>query len=210
MKQGPSFDEEERLWRWGYKLIAGIDEAGRGPLAGPVVAAAVILPSRHQAPWLSEVRDSKKLSPKKRETLAELIRNEAIAVSFGIAQPEVIDASGIVGATRFAMSQAVNNLPRPPSFLLVDALSLPEPGFPDKSIIRGDDFSLSIACASILAKVYRDKLMIRLDAFYPGYGFARNKGYATSEHLTALKKLGASPIHRKRFSPVAKVLRSSA
>ncbi len=203
MKPRPSFEEEKRLWQQGYRLVAGVDEVGRGPLAGPVVAAAVILPPWGQASWLSEVNDSKRLASRKRETLAEFIQGEALAVGLGVVPPEVIDASGIVPATRLAMCQAIENLHLRPDFLLIDALELPEAGVPYKSIIKGDGLSLSIACASITAKVYRDKLMQELDACYPGYGFARNKGYATPEHLAALKRLKPCPIHRRSFMPVA-------
>ena len=192
-----------RLWARACRLVAGVDEVGRGPLAGPVVAAAVILPPWRQASWLSEVNDSKRLASRKRETLAEFIQGEALAVGLGVVPPEVIDASGIVPATRLAMCQAIENLHLRPDFLLIDALELPEAGFPYKSIIKGDGLSLSIACASIVAKVYRDKLMVEFDALYPGYGFARNKGYATPEHLAALKRLRPCPIHRRSFMPVA-------
>ena len=206
MKRAPSFEEEMRLWAQAYWLVAGVDEVGRGPLAGPVVAAAVILPPWRQASWLTEVRDSKELTPRQREVLAELIRREALAIGLGVVPPEVIDASGIIAATRLAMCQAVKSLPSPPDFLLIDALELPEAGVPYKSIVKGDGLSLSIACASIVAKAYRDRLMQELDARYPGYGFARNKGYATPEHLAALKRLRPCPIHRRSFEPVARTL----
>jgi len=205
--QRPTFTEEEKLWRKGYKYIAGIDEVGRGPLAGPVVAAAVILSPGSKASWLSQVKDSKKLSPRKRNFLSDCIQKEAVAVGIGLSPPEVIDARGIIVATRLAMHAAIENLPQPPDFLLIDALSLPEIQIPQMSLIKGDNISLSIAAASIVAKVYRDNFMLKCDSLYPGYGFARNKGYATTEHLMKLRRLGCSPIHRSSFAPVREVLK---
>ena len=203
----PTFDEERRLEAQGYHLIAGIDEVGRGALAGPVVAAAVILPisrgsSRTAPTWLSSVRDSKQLSPKKRESLFEKIQAGAIAVGVGMVSPEEIDAYGIVKATRQAMCLAVKQLPTPPDFLLIDALTLPQIPLPQRGIIHGDQLSFSIACASIIAKVTRDRYMIELDRIYPGYGLARHKGYATPQHLLNLRQSGPCPIHRRSFAPV--------
>ena len=198
----PTFIEEKRLGEQGYRLIAGIDEVGRGPLAGPVVAAAVILPLDLVAPWLPLVRDSKELTPKRRASLFPLIEAAAIAIGVGFTGPEVIDSQGIVRATKIAMRSAVEQLARAPDFLLIDFVTLPEITISQRSITKGDSHCLSIACASIIAKVTRDGIMVALDEEYPGYGFARNKGYATREHLLSLRQLGACPIHRKRFAPV--------
>ena len=200
--QRPTFIEEQRLAEQGYRFIAGIDEVGRGPLAGPVVAAAVILPLRLNVPWLSLVRDSKELTPKRRELLIPLIKKEAIAIGVGYMPPEAIDAEGIVRATRMAMCVAVEQLTHPADFLLIDFVALPELALPQRSITKGDSRSLSIACASIMAKVSRDRFMMALDEAYPDYGFARHKGYATREHLLNLRRLGACPMHRKCFNPV--------
>jgi len=200
--QRPTFIEEQRLVEQGYRFIAGIDEVGRGPLAGPVVAAAVILPLHRDVPWLSLVRDSKELAPKRRESLFSLIEKEATAIGVGYVPPEVIDAQGIVRATRRAMCVAVEHLTHPPDFLLIDFVALPELALPQRSITKGDSLSLSIACASIIAKVTRDRFMMALDEAYPDYGFARHKGYATREHLLNLRRLGVCPIHRKCFNPV--------
>lgn len=200
--QPPSFAEEERLRAQGYQHIAGIDEAGRGPLAGPVVAAATILPLETRPSWLRLVRDSKQLTPPKRESLFECIRRDAVAFGVGIVHTNAIDEFGIVAATRQAMCFAVESLSRFPDFLLLDALGLPAVDLPQRSIIRGDNLSLSIAAASIIAKVTRDRLMMELDGHFPGYGFARNKGYGTQEHLDSLQRLGPCPIHRRSFSPI--------
>ena len=198
----PSFIEEKRLAEQGYRFIAGIDEVGRGPLAGPVVAAAVILPLDLVAPWLPLVRDSKELTPKRRASLFPLIEAAAIAIGVGFTGPEVIDNQGIVRATKMAMRSAVEQLALAADFLLIDFVALPEIAISQRSITKGDSHSISIACASIIAKVTRDDIMVELDEAYPGYGFARNKGYATREHLLGLRQLGACPIHRKRFAPV--------
>jgi ribonuclease HII len=198
----PSFIEEKGLAEQGYRFIAGIDEVGRGPLAGPVVAAAVILPLNLDVPWLPLVRDSKELTPKRRASLFPLIEAAAIAIGVGYTPPDVIDDQGIVRATRMAMHSAVACLPQAPDFLLIDFIALPELALSQRSITKGDSHSLSIACASIIAKVTRDGIMVALDEAYPGYGFARHKGYATREHLLSLRQLGACPIHRKCFAPV--------
>jgi len=198
----PSFAEEKRLEKQGYRLIAGIDEVGRGPLAGPLVAAAVILPLKPDISWLPLVRDSKQLTPARREFLFPLINEAAIGIGFGILSPDAIDSRGMTMAVRKAMYSAVEHLPCPPDFLLIDHVRLPELDLPQKGITKGDSLSLSIACASIVAKVTRDRMMVALDDVYPGYGFARHKGYATREHLTRLRRLGACPIHRRCFAPV--------
>lgn len=204
MQPIPTFAEEERLWRSGYRLIAGIDEVGRGPLAGPVVAAAVILPPHSAFPWLAEVRDSKQLSPAKREHLSETILRDAIGVGIGAAPPKIIDSEGIIEATRIAMGAAVARLTPPPEWLLIDAMQLPALPLPQTSLIKGDARSFSIAAASIVAKVHRDRLMIEYDRLYPGYGFSRHKGYPTPQHLARLRALGCCPIHRRSFSPIAR------
>ncbi len=200
--QRPTFIEEQMLAEQGYRFIAGVDEVGRGPLAGPVVAVAVVLPLDLDAPWLSLVRDSKQLTPKRRESLFPLIHKASIGVGIGCVPPEVIDAQGIARATRMAMCLAVEHLPCPPDFLLIDYFRLPELAVYQKNITRGDSLSLSIACASIVAKVTRDCIMVELDKVYPDYGFARHKGYATRDHLSTLRRLGACPIHRKCFAPL--------
>ncbi|MBT9159218.1 MAG: ribonuclease HII [Dehalococcoidia bacterium] len=203
--QSPSFIEEEKLWQQGYQLVAGIDEVGRGPLAGPVVAAAVILTPESRLSWLLQLRDSKRLAPRKREFLSSCIQREALAVGIGVVPPETIDVRGIVAATRLAMRLAVEKLARSPDFLLIDWITMPELDIPQRNITRGDKLSRSIAAASIVAKVHRDRLMMEYDGLYSGYGFARNKGYPTTEHLAKLRRLGCCPIHRASFAPVREV-----
>ena len=206
MIQRPTSDRERELRSQGYRLIAGIDEVGRGAIAGPVVAAAVILPLEVDLPWLSLVRDSKQLSPRKRETLFQLIQRGSITMGIGMVPHTGIDERGIVKATQMAMGRAVEHLACPPDFLLIDALALPEIPLPQRSIIRGDQLSLSIACASIVAKVSRDRYMVELDSSYPGYGLARHKGYPTRGHLLSLRRLGLSLIHRQSFAPVRRLI----
>ncbi|MBA7641887.1 Ribonuclease HII [subsurface metagenome] len=198
----PSFTEERILKAQGYQYIAGIDEAGRGALAGPVAAAAVILPSHMDAPWLSLVRDSKQLTPLKRELLFHHIHKIAVAIGIGMVPPEVIDTQGIIKATRLAMKLAIDQLSPSAETLLIDYMHLPEIKLPQKGITKGDSYCFSIACASIVAKVTRDHLMIQLDRAYLGYGLARHKGYGTKEHLACLFRLGPSPVHRQSFKPV--------
>ncbi len=176
--------------------VCGIDEAGRGPLAGPVMAGAVILPSDHMILGLN---DSKKLSPKKREELYAIIMREAAAVGVGSESPETIDQINILQADYRAMRTAIGKLALKPGILLNDAVTIPDVQIPQVAIIHGDALSVSIAAASIVAKVTRDRLMIEYDRLYPEYGFARNKGYGTAEHIAALKKYGPCPIHRKTF-----------
>ena len=200
--RAPSFIEERKCEAQGYRRIAGIDEVGRGPLAGPVIAAAVILPGNIDTPWLRLVRDSKQLTPLRREVLFPHIHEVALGIGVGLVEPEVIDEVGIVPATRLAMKLAVNRLSPPPEFLLIDYMSLPEVDLPQKGIIKGDSLCYSIACASIIAKVTRDRLMVDFDSTYPGYGLARHKGYATRAHRDCLRRLGPSPIHRCSFRPV--------
>ena len=202
----PTFDGERELRAQGYRLIAGIDEVGRGTIAGPVFAAAVILPLEANISWLSLVRDSKQLSPRRREYLFELIQQTNIATGIGVVPHTDIDERGIVKATRMAMDRAIDQLPFTPDFLLIDALALPDVSLPQKGIVHGDQLSLSIACASIVAKVSRDRYMVELDSLYPDYGLARHKGYATREHLLCLQQLGPCPIHRQSFAPVRRLL----
>ena len=175
---------------------------GRGALAGPVVAAAVILPHQIDAPWLSRVKDSKQLGLATRELLFHHIHEVAIAVGIGVTSHEVVDTQGIVEATRLAMKLAVDQLSPSAEALLIDYMLLPEVKLPQKGVIGGDQTCFSIACASIIAKVTRDKLMVDLDRNYPGYKLAQHKGYGTSEHLACLGRLGPSPIHRRSFKPV--------
>ena len=186
----------------GYFRVAGIDEAGRGPLAGPVVAAAVILPQGFDAPWLGLVRDSKQLTGATRELLYRHICEAALSVGVGLCDSLTIDKRGIVAATRQAMKQAVRQLQPPAESLLIDYVSLPEVRLPQKPITHGDGLCLSIACASIVAKVTRDHLMVEFDGVYPGYGFRKHKGYGTPEHFNCLQRLGPCPIHRRSFQPV--------
>ena len=207
--QMPSFAEEQILEAQGYRHIAGIDEVGRGAVAGPVIAAAVILPRRVTAPWLSLVKDSKQLSPARREFLFHHIHEIAVAIGVAGASHEVIDVVGIVKATRLAMKLAVDQLSPPPGALLIDYMLLPEIPLPQKGMIDGDNLCYSIACASIIAKVTRDRLMIELDRTYPGYGLAQHKGYCTEKHFSCLCRLGPSPIHRYSFAPVKDIYTKS-
>jgi len=200
--QKPSFTEEKLLEARGYCRIAGLDEVGRGALAGPVVAAAVILPGNMNACWMDRVRDSKKLSPVIRESLCEHINEAAISIGIGMSSHEVIDARGISKATRLAMKSAIDQLCPAPQHLLIDYLRLPEVPLPQKGIIHGDSLCFSIACASIVAKVARDRLMVTLDGVYPGYGLAQHKGYGTEAHLACLRRLGPCSIHRRTFQPL--------
>ena len=176
--------------------VCGIDEAGRGPLAGPVMAGAVIQPTDHMILGLN---DSKKLSPKKREELYDIIMREAAAVGVGSESPETIDQINILQADYRAMRTAIGKLSLKPGILLNDAVTIPDVQIPQVAIVHGDALSVSIAAASIVAKVTRDRLMIEYDRQYPEYGFARNKGYGTAEHIAALKKYGPCPIHRRTF-----------
>jgi len=202
----PSFIEEELLAAQGYRLIAGVDEAGRGALAGPVVAAAVILPCDINAPWLAEVKDSKQLTPAKRELFFHHIHEIAISIGIGSVPHYLVDAQGIVKATRLAMKLAIERLSPPPQSLLIDYMHLPEVSLPQKGITNGDNLCLSIACASIIAKVARDQLMVAFDRVYPGYGLAQHKGYGTRGHFDCLFRLGPCPIHRQSFSPVRDIM----
>ena len=186
----------EHAYEGQYELICGIDEAGRGPLAGPVVAVAVILPKDCEILGLN---DSKKLSEKKREELYDEIMEKAVAAAVGIVGPGRIDEINILQATYEAMRQAVGKLSKAPELLLNDAVRIPDITLPQVPIIKGDAKSISIGAASIVAKVTRDRLMVEYDKIMPGYGFAANKGYGSAEHIAALKKYGPTPIHRRSF-----------
>ena len=177
-------------------LICGIDEVGRGPLAGPVVAGAVILPADCEILWLN---DSKKLSEKKRELLYDEIMEKAVAVGIGAVSPERIDEINILQATYEAMRIAISKLSVKPDLLLNDAVKIPGVELPQVPIIKGDAKSVSIAAASIVAKVTRDRMMVQYEDLYPGYEFASNKGYGSARHIAALKSLGPCPIHRRSF-----------
>jgi ribonuclease HII len=190
---------ENQAWAEGCEFIAGIDEVGRGPLAGPVAAAAVILP---QGFFLPGLNDSKKISAQLRNKLAVTIKQEAVAWAIGFVFPSRLDQINILNATREAMKAAVQELQARPDLLLIDAVKIPDIHIRQQPIIKGDSLSISIASASVLAKVERDAMMQAYDAIYPGYGFARHKGYATREHLEAITRLGPSPIHRTSFEPV--------
>lgn len=200
----------DRMWEYendafsrGYKKIAGIDEAGRGPLAGPVVAAAVILPHGF---LIEHCNDSKKLSVELREKIFnELDSNPQIEIGVGIVSSEDIDSMNILRASLLAMTIAVKNLKSPPDYILVDGDYLPSPDIEGRCIVKGDSRSISIAAASIIAKQTRDKIMEQYDKIYNQYGFAKHKGYGTSYHLDMLMKHGPSPIHRKTFLPVRKI-----
>jgi ribonuclease HII len=199
----PDLRQERALIRQGHALVAGIDEAGRGAWAGPVVAAAVILPAgAMRVPGLRGVRDSKLLSPSQREALFPVILQVAVAIGVGMASHDEIDAIGIVPATRRAMMCAVEQLSPVPHALLIDAVKLPDVPLPQRALFHADTRCLSVAAASIIAKVTRDHLMMELDTQYPGYGLARHKGYGTPLHQQTLAQLGPSPIHRMTFEPV--------
>lgn len=189
---------EKELYAQGIDLIAGVDEVGRGPLAGPVVAAAVILPKACKIPGLN---DSKKIPKSKHKEIYEAVLQNAIAIGIGIKDNQVIDQVNIYEATKLAMMEAIGQLEPQPQHLLIDAMKLDLP-IPQTSIIKGDANSLSIAAASIVAKVTRDQMMEEFDREYPGYDFAQNAGYGTSNHLAGLDQLGVTPIHRRSFEPV--------
>lgn len=187
----------------GFRSIAGVDEVGRGPLAGPVVAAAVILPEDFDP---EGIRDSKKLTPETRELMCERITAEAVSIGLGVVGPEEIDQINILRATCKAMQAALDNLGAAFDFVLLDGLSVSGFGVPSLAIVKGDDKSVSIAAASIVAKVARDRMMCELDEVYPEYGFAAHKGYGCKSHLDALERHGPCPVHRRSFSPVGERL----
>jgi len=190
---------EKTAYGSGFDYVAGIDEAGRGPLAGPVVAAAVILPAGLS---IDGVDDSKKLTPAKRDKLFDIITEKALTIGVGIITPAEIDRINILQATRQAMLAAVQQLSPQPDYLIIDGISTIDSAIHQKTIKKGDSLSLSIAAASIIAKVTRDRYMIEMDAKHPGYGFAGHKGYGSADHMSAIRKLGPSPIHRLTFGGV--------
>jgi len=196
MKETPNFDFEKLLYEKGYKLIAGVDEAGRGPLAGDVFAAAVILPAEFDP---KEINDSKKLTEKKREELFEYIIKNCLAYGIGKASAKEIDRINIRNAAFLAMKRAVKKLPIVPEYLLIDGNGFNDIGISYQTVIKGDSKDIFIAAASILAKVSRDRAMIKLDKKYPQYGFAKHKGYPTKEHYAAIEKFGILSEHRKSF-----------
>jgi len=192
---------ESRLWKQGFRVVAGVDEVGRGPLAGPVVAACVVL---HQDFFLPGVDDSKKLTSKKRETLFDQILRNAQEVEIGIVGERTIDRMNILNASLKAMWKAVNKLKNPPEFILVDGnQKIPNLLLPQMPVVKGDSCSLSIAAASIVAKVTRDRIMLKYHRKYPEFCFAEHKGYATKAHVEALKTFGPCQIHRRSFKPVS-------
>jgi len=190
---------ELELRRQGFPFIAGVDEAGCGPIAGPVVAAAVVFAGRHRLPGLA---DSKLTKPADRERLFELIHQKARCVGVGIVDARTVDRLNILAAARRAMAEAVSALEPPPDLLLIDGRGLPGARLPQRAIVKGDRTCACIAAASIIAKVTRDRMMVALDAQYPGYGFGKHKGYGTQEHLARLLELGPCPEHRRSFAPV--------
>ena len=202
----PTRRRELQLWRDGARTIVGVDEVGRGPLAGPIVTAAVSLPLDRRPAWLSELRDSKQLSAKQREALTPKILAGALQCGIGWVHASELDAVGMSAALRLACRRAIEQLPNTPDVVLADGrdnLGLP---YPTEMIVKGDARVSSIAAASIIAKTARDAWMIELDQQYPGYGFARHKGYGTAEHLRALGELGPCPEHRRSFAPVAAMI----
>ncbi|HUW95085.1 MAG TPA: ribonuclease HII [Anaerolineae bacterium] len=204
MESGPSLERELALRRQGYRAIAGLDEVGRGSWAGPVVACAAMLPvdSASLADDLAGIRDSKRLSPRRRTEFHHRIRGLGVPFEVGVVSAPHVDHLGIVAATKLAMSRALDRLPLVPDYLLVDGFPLLYRDLPHEGIIRGDDRSVSIAAASIVAKVVRDGMMVSLDRLYPGYGFARHKGYGTPQHREALYRKGPCPIHRLSYAPM--------
>ncbi len=190
------FEYERALWERGVINVAGVDEVGRGPLAGPVVAAAVVFP---RDVYIAGIDDSKKLSAKKRALLFGEIYREAIAIGIGIVHNTEIDRINILQATRYAVRKALGRLPVRPQHLLIDGRGLPDAIIPETAIVEGDRKSFSIAAASIFAKVIRDRLMIAYDGIFPEYEFARHKGYGTRAHIAAIGKYGLCPIHRRSF-----------
>ena len=200
------YQKEEYLYDNGLKLVAGCDEAGRGPLAGPVVVAAVIMPPLLR---IDGINDSKKLSAKKRQELYKIIKKNALAISVVFVHEAEIDELNIYQATKKGMLEAINNLKVKPDYSLIDAMPLSELKMPHESIIHGDATSASIAAASIVAKVTRDEYMEKMDFKYPNYGFGRHKGYCTKQHVLALEKYGPCPIHRKTYYPVSKYYNES-
>jgi ribonuclease HII len=202
MSPRPGYQEERRLWRSGFAFVAGVDEVGRGPLAGPVVAAAVLIGRPLRLP---AINDSKRLAPTVRAELHEGILRRAEAVAWARIEPDEIDRINILRASHAAMRVALDGLSTPPEFVLIDGpLAPPGLPWPHRAIVGGDGLSAAVAAASIIAKVERDRIMDGYDDLYPGYGFAHHKGYPTPEHIAALERLGPCPIHRRSFRPLAR------
>lgn len=201
----PTFDQETRLWQKGYRTIAGIDEAGRGALAGPVVAAAVIVPPHTPLTGLwAQVCDSKLLTAARRSELETQIQTTALAWGVGAVAATIIDQIGIAAATRLAMRDAIAALQPAADYLLIDWVKLAQVNLPQESFIKADQKIVSVAAASILAKVYRDRLLVALHEVHPAYAFHQHKGYGTAAHLTALEQMGPCPEHRYSFAPIAR------
>ena len=205
----PNLDIEQDVRSLNYKYIAGVDEVGRGPLAGPVVSAAVVLPHDlvGDEDWLSVINDSKKLSESKRQMAYEIISREAVSVAVGITNASTIDSVGILPATISSMFTALRGLEVSPDFVLFDFIPLKDCEYPYRTVVKGDTKSYSISAASIIAKVTRDELMKEADEQYPGYGFSGHKGYGTAKHLDAIKRLGPCEIHRRSFAPIKNYVR---
>lgn len=200
----PHLQKEIALLKQGYRLIAGLDEAGRGAWAGPIVAAAVILPlaSPGLSDTLSGLRDSKQLTPSKREQLFEIIGKIALTIAVGVAPASMVDELNVIGATRQAMHQALADLSPKPDYLLLDHLALPDIDLPQDPFPKADSISLTVAAASVIAKVTRDRLMVEFNQTYPFYTFDRHKGYGTKAHQAALAKYGPCPLHRMSYKPL--------
>ncbi|MCQ2386772.1 MAG: ribonuclease HII [Clostridia bacterium] len=196
LKIGPDYTLEEALQNDGYRFICGVDEAGRGPLSGPVVAAACILPLHRE---ISGLNDSNKLSPQTRDELFDEIKEKALAYGIGMASPEEIDRINILNATMLAMKRAIAALPLPADFAIIDGNTAKDFPLPVKTVIKGDAVCCSVSAASILAKVTRDRICMEDDLKYPAYGFAKHKGYGTAQHMKVLRDIGPCPIHRKTF-----------
>ena len=203
----PERKEERALFSAGYSRVAGVDEAGRGALAGPVVAAVVVLPEKAGFRWLSRVKDSKLLGVNVREELYTRMHRSGLDIGIAVVGADVIDEINILNATKRAMKMAIERLPEPPDFVLTDAVPLPRFHIPQKNIIKGDRLCTVISCASVIAKVVRDRIMLDLDTQYPQYGFASHKGYGTSGHLECLRRYGACKEHRTTFGPVKELER---
>jgi len=202
MHKNPCFCEESQLYNQGFKVIAGVDEVGRGTIAGPVLAGIIILPKNTDLPWINLIKDSNKLSQKKREDIVCNIQQSKIYYETGISSSKEIDQIGIVEATHLAIIRALEKCKLKPDFLLLDGGLNPKTNIKKQTIVKGDNSSMSIAAASIIAKVTRDKIMEKFDQSIPGYEFAKHKGYLTKLHMQKLKNLGPSEIHRKSFHPV--------
>lgn len=200
----PNFRIEREILNRGFKAVAGLDEVGRGALFGPVVAAAVVLPvamiRRKKSGWLGEIKDSKQLSPTKRRELAKLIVANAETIGVGLASHAEVDLNNVYWASLEAMKRAFASMPRIPDFLLVDGFNLNDVNYPQMRVPKGDQKSISIAAASIVAKVFRDEMIVRLDPLFSGYSLSKNKGYGTKEHFKAIHDLGPTAFHRRSFN----------